>query len=92
MILLDPGVAGDGDGMGAEERLAAAGGKAQADVGDVGETSQGRIGPRIAAEAGRLFGRLRDRFLGVSRSGDAGLLEEAAQDGEGVGLVLFELH
>ena len=34
MVLLNPGVAGDGDGVGAEERLTASGGKAQADVGD----------------------------------------------------------
>ena len=35
MVLLDPVVAGDGDGVGAEERLAASGGQAQADVGDI---------------------------------------------------------
>ena len=50
------------------------------------------MGPCVTAEAGRLFGRLRDRLVGVSRSGNARFLEKAAQDGERVGLVLLELH
>ena len=92
MVLLDPGVAGDGDGVGAEECFAASGGQAQADVGDIRQPDQGRIATRVTAEARRLLGRLRDRLVGVPRSGDARYLEEAAQYSEGIGLILLQLH
>ena len=92
MVLLDPRVAGDGDRVGGEDRLAAPGGEPQADVGDLRQAGERGVGARVAAEARRLLGGARDRLVGVLRPGDARLLEEAAEDVEGVGLVLLELH
>src|SRR3546814_1727107 len=48
--------------------------------------------PILAAEALRLPGLLHDCLVGILRPGDARVLEEAPEDGEGVGLILLQLH
>ena len=91
-ILLHPGIARDRGSVGAEQRLAAAGRQAQADIGRVRQSVQGLVGPGVAAEPPSLFRLRRYRLVGRLRPGDACLLEETAQDSEGVLLVGLQVH
>lgn len=92
IVLLDPGIAGNTDGMGSQDRLAAAGGQAQADIGRVRQFGQRRIGAAITAQALGLFRLRGDRLIGVLRPADARFLQEAAKDKDCVGLILLQVH
>ena len=81
-VFFYPGVARDRDGMGAEDRLAAAGRQAQADIGDVRQPRQRFVCAAVAPEPPSLFWLIRYRFVCAFRPADARLLEEPAQDGE----------
>jgi hypothetical protein len=80
---LEIGVAGDADGLGGEDRLAAAGRQAKTDVGHVRQRGERTVGGRaLRCLPGEGFGG----------TGGAGDLEEAAEGGEGLALVGLELH
>ena len=92
IVLLDPGVAGNGHGMRGEDGLAAAGGQAQADVGHVRHLVQRRVGTGVPAQPPGLFWLAGDGLISVLGTGDACLLKETAQHRKGVDLVLFQFH
>ena len=85
MILLDPGVAGNANGVGAQDGLATARRETQADVRNVRQTGQRLVDAAVAPQPSGLLRLFCDGLVGVLRPGDARLLKEAAQEGEGVG-------
>ena len=92
MVLLDPGVAGHGDGVGGEDGLAAAGGQAEAGIGRAWQPFEGRVIPGVAPEPRRLFRLPHEPFVGRRRPGDSCLFEEAPQHRQRLLLVGFEFH
>ena len=92
VVLLHPGIACNRYGMGGEQGFSAAGRQAQADVRDIRQFGQRCIRPGITPDPHGLLRFVGNRLVGSLRPGETGLLKEAAQRIERVGLVLFELH
>ena len=92
MVLLDPGVAGHGDGVGGEDGFAAAGGQAEAGIGRARQSFEGRVIPGVAPEPRRLFRLPHEPFVGRRRPGKSRLFEEAPQHRQRLLLVGFEFH
>jgi hypothetical protein len=92
IVLLHPGVARDADGVGAEDRLAAPGGQAQADIGNGRQLGERRVGAAVPAEPLGLVRLPGDRLVRALRARHARLLEKSAENGESIGLVLLQFH
>ena len=78
--------------MGGEDRLAAARGETKADVRNVRQFLQRRVGPGVSPQSCGLLRLPGDQLVGVFRTGHARLFEEAAQDRERIGLIPFQFH
>ena len=91
-VLLDPGVARDGDGMRAEDRLAPAGRKPQADIRHGRQFGERPVSAGMVAETSRLLRLSGDRLVRTLRPGDTCLLKEPSEDRQSLGLVLLQLH
>ena len=92
IVAPDPRIARDRDAVRGEQRLAAAGGQAQADIGHPLLPEQGRVAPAIAAQPPDLVRLGRDRL--VRGLGPVRLcrFEKATQRVEGRLLIGLELH
>ena len=55
-VLLDPGVAGDSNGVGGKNCLATACGQAQADIGGVRQSVEGTVGSTVTPNPSSLLG------------------------------------
>ena len=92
IVLLHPGVARNANGVGPEDRLAAPGGQAQADIGNGRQLGERCVGAAVSAEPLGLVRLPGDRLVRALRARHARLFEEAAENGESIGLVLLQFH